>query len=73
MQTQPNRFHPQATKRLFLAVVNQAISDFLANGKEAKEAKRWLLSEDFDILDGMFAHPAKADAIAPRNRNRRMA
>ena len=44
MQSQSNEFCPQATKRLFLAVVNQAISDVLKNGKEAKEAERWLLS-----------------------------
>ena len=50
---------PQATERLFLAVVNQAISDVLENGKEAKEAERWLLSKDFDALDRLFAGPVK--------------
>ena len=49
----------QSTERLFLAVVNQAISDVLEHGKEANEAERWLLSEDFDALDRLFACPAK--------------
>ena len=64
MQSQFNEFRPQATERLFLAVVNQAISDVLENGKEAKEAERWLLSKDFDTLDRLFACPAKASGIA---------
>jgi len=51
MQNKSNDFHAQATERLFLAVVNQAISDVLENGKEAKEAERWLLSKDFDVLN----------------------
>jgi hypothetical protein len=38
-----------------LFVVNQAISDVLDNGKQAKEAERWLLSKDFDTLDRLFA------------------
>ena len=58
MQSQSNEFRPQAAERLFLAVVNQAISDVLDNGKEAKEARRWLLSKDFDTLDRLFACPA---------------
>ena len=45
---------PQAVQRLFLAVVNQAIFDVLENGKEATEAKRWLLSKDFDALNRVF-------------------
>jgi hypothetical protein len=49
---------------LFLAVVNQAISDVLENGNEAKEAERWLLSKNFDTLDRLFAAPAKASGIA---------
>ena len=64
MQTQSNDFRPQAAQRLFLAVVNQAISDVLENGKEAKEAERWLLSKDFDTLHKLFASPAKASGIA---------
>jgi hypothetical protein len=59
MQSQSNEFRPQATERLFLAVVNQAVSDVLENGKEAQEAARWLLSKDFDALDRLFACPAK--------------
>ena len=51
MQNKCNDFHAQATERLFLAVINQAISDVLENGKEAKEAERWLLSKDFDVLN----------------------
>lgn len=58
MQRQSNDFRPQARERLFLAVVNQAISDVLENGKEAKEAKQWLLSNDFDALNRLFACPA---------------
>ena len=49
----------EATERLFLAVVNQAISDVLEDRKEAKDAERWLLSTDFDTLDRLFAGPAK--------------
>jgi hypothetical protein len=64
MQSQSNEFRPQATERLFLAVVNQAISDVLENGKEANEAEQWLLSKDFDALDKLFACPAKASGIA---------
>jgi hypothetical protein len=64
MQSQYNEFRVPATERLFLAVVNQAISDVLENGKEAKEAERWLLSKDFDTLHKLFASPAKASGIA---------
>ena len=73
MQSQTNEFRPQATERLFLAVVNQAISDVLENGKEAKEAERWLLSKDFDTLDRLFACSAKASGIAITRRNQRSA
>lgn len=59
MQTQSNEFRPEAAQRLFLAVVNQAISDVLENGEKAKEAERWLLSKDFDTLYRLFACPAK--------------
>jgi hypothetical protein len=51
MQSQTNEFRPLAKERLFLAVVNQAVSDVLENGKDAREAERWLLSRDFDALD----------------------
>ena len=54
MQNKCNDFHAQATERLFLAVINQAISDVLENGKEAKEAERWLLSKDFDVLNRLI-------------------
>jgi hypothetical protein len=53
MQSHANESRLQAARRLFLAVVNQAVSDVLENGKEAKEAKeaeRWLLTVDFDTL-----------------------
>ena len=33
---------------MFLAVVNQAISDVLENNEEAKGAEQWLLSKEFD-------------------------
>ena len=63
MQSQSNEFGPQATERLFLAVVNQAISDVLENGKEAKGAELWLLSKDFDALDRLFSCLEKANGI----------
>jgi hypothetical protein len=53
MQVRSKEFRSQAAERLFIAVVNQAISDVLENRKEAKEAERWLLSKDFDALDGL--------------------
>jgi hypothetical protein len=68
MQSQSNEFRPQATERLFLAVVNQAISDVLENGKEAKEAERWLLSKDFDALDRLFAGPAAKQMESPQRK-----
>ena len=48
MTYQTDEFHPEAARRLFLAVVNLAISDVLENKKEAKAAEQWLLSEEFD-------------------------
>lgn len=59
MPSQSNEVRTQATKRLLLAVVNQAISDVLENGKKAKEAEQWLLSADFDALDALFARSAE--------------
>ena len=47
---QTEKFHPYAVRRLYLAVVNRAILDVLENGQESREAKRWLLSRDFDSL-----------------------
>jgi hypothetical protein len=73
MQSQFNEFRPQATERLFLAVVNQAISDVLENVKEAKEAEQWLLSKDFDALDRLFAGPAKQMESPLRKGNQRAA
>ena len=43
-------FHHHAVRRLYLAIVNRAILDVLENGQESREAKRWLLSSDFDSL-----------------------
>ena len=60
MQSQTNEFRPLAKERLFLAVVNQAVSDVLENGKDAREAERWLLSRDFDALDRIHVHLANA-------------
>ena len=67
--SQSNEVRTQATERLFLAVVNQAISDVLENGEQAKEAERWLLSKDFDALDRLFAFPAKP-AESPMQRGK---
>jgi hypothetical protein len=47
---QTEQFHPHAVRRLYLAIVNHAILDVLENGQESREAKRWLLSRDFDSL-----------------------
>src|SRR5882724_6744366 len=47
---QTEKFHLHAVRRLYLAVVNRAILDALENGQESREAKRWLLSRDFDSL-----------------------
>ena len=73
MLSQSNQVHAKATERLFLAVVNQAISDVLENGKEAKEAERWLLGKDFDALDNLFASPRKATGASLRKGNPRKA
>ena len=73
MLSQSNQVHAKATERLFLAVVNQAISDVLENGKEAKEAEQWLLSKDFDALDRLFAGPVKQMESPSRKGNQRSA
>ena len=73
MPSQSNEIRAQATERLFLAVVNQAISDVLENGEEAKEAERWLLSKDFDALDRLFAGPVKQMESPLRKVNQRNA
>jgi hypothetical protein len=54
MQKQSSEFQARAAKRLFVAVVNQAILDVLEHGKEAEEAEGWLLSKDFDALQNLF-------------------
>jgi hypothetical protein len=67
MQSRSSEFRPQAAERLFLAVVNQAICDVLENGTQSKEAERWLLSKDFDILDRAFAVPSRrAESQSPK-------
>lgn len=53
MQGQSNDFQARAAERLFAAVVNQAILDVLERGEEAEEAKRWLMSKDFDVLQSL--------------------
>jgi len=51
---QTQKFHPHGVRRLCLAIVNRAILDVLENGGESREAKRWLLSRDFDSLQATF-------------------
>ena len=51
---QTERFHLYRVRRLCLAVVNRAILDVLENGKESREAERWLLSRDFESLQAAF-------------------
>jgi hypothetical protein len=59
MTYQTDEFHPHAAKRLFLAVVNQAIFDILENNEEAKAAEQWLLSRDFDSLAELLSCEAE--------------
>lgn len=47
---QTEKFHRHAVRRLYLAIVNRAILDVLENGQESRDAKRWLLSRDFDTF-----------------------
>jgi len=51
---QKEQFSPHAVRRLCRAIVNRAILDVLENGKESREAERWLLSKDFDSLQATF-------------------
>jgi len=51
---QTEKLHRHAVKRLCLAIVNRAILDVLENGKESREAERWLLSRDFESLQAAF-------------------
>jgi hypothetical protein len=64
MQEDSGEFKPQRADRLFVALVNQAISDLLENGEEAEEAARWLLSKDFDALVDLF-HEPHIEALNP--------
>jgi hypothetical protein len=48
MPHQSKEFYPQAVRRLFLAVISQAVMDVLENGEEAVAAGQWLASRDFD-------------------------
>lgn len=64
MPRQSEEFHSQAARRLFLAVINQAMADVLENEEEAEAAKRWLSSRDFDS----FVAPFGCDAEAFRHR-----
>jgi hypothetical protein len=59
MTFESEELHPQAARRLFLAVVNQAISDVLENKKEAKEAEQWLLSAEFDNFAELLSGDAE--------------
>ena len=64
MTRQSEEFHPQAARRMFLAVVNQAIFDVLENNEEAKAAEQWLLSRDFDNLAELLNCEAEAFSLA---------
>jgi hypothetical protein len=52
-------YDPKRAERLFLAVVNQAVSDVLENMEEAKEAEQWLLSKEFDDLVALLSRDAE--------------
>jgi len=54
-------FHPEAARRLFLAVVNQAIFDVLEKNEEAKAAEQWLLSEEFDNYAELLTWEGEVD------------
>ena len=54
MQGQSSNFQGRVAERLFVAVVNQVFLDVLEHGEEAEEAKRWLMSKDFDALQSLF-------------------
>ena len=61
MTFESEEFHPRAAKRLFLAVVNQAIFDVLENKEEAKAAEQWLLSEEFDNYAELLSWEGEVD------------
>jgi hypothetical protein len=48
------QFHQKGVGRLYLAIVNRAVLDVLENGEEARSAERWLMSTEFDRLQGLF-------------------
>jgi hypothetical protein len=48
MASPSKEFHPRAVRRLYLAVIDQAILDVLENEEEAEAAGQWLSSKDFD-------------------------
>lgn len=50
MAHQSNEFDPQTARRLFLAVIHQAITDVLENEGEAEAAEQRLASIDFDCF-----------------------
>lgn len=54
MQEQSSGPQARAAERLFVAVVNQAVSDVLEHDEESEDAERWLLSKDFDALQSLF-------------------
>ena len=56
-----DEFHTHGLKRLFLAVVHQAISDVLENNEEAKAAQQWLLSEEFDNYAELLCWEGEVD------------
>jgi hypothetical protein len=61
MTHQTDEFHPHAAKRVFLAVVNQAIFDVLENNDESKAAEQWLLSEEFDNYAELLCWEGEVD------------
>ncbi len=61
MTRQSEEFHPEAARRLFLAVVNQAIFDVLEKNEEAKAAEQWLLSEEFDNYAELLSWEGEVD------------
>lgn len=48
------QLHPEGVGRLYLAIVNRAVLDVLENGEDARSAERWLMSKEFDKLQGLF-------------------
>ncbi len=58
---QTEEFRPEAARRLFLAVVNQAIFDVLEKNEEAKAAEQWLLSEEVDNYAELLTWEGEVD------------